>query len=63
LGINLIKLLTLIIITIYFFGCEDNSSYKGYKVVLLNLFKTSYLWSDIVDSDIDLSNIYSPEQM
>jgi hypothetical protein len=59
----LIRLLTLIIITIYFFGCEDNSSYKGYKVVLLNLFKTSYLWSDRVDSDIDLSNIYSPEQM
>lgn len=46
-------------------GSDSNSisSYKGYKIFLLNLFKTSYLWSENIDTDINLSKIYSPYQM
>jgi len=57
------------IFTIFIIGCGssgslDISSYKGYKIVLLNLFKGSYLWSDRVDTtNINILDIQSPQEM
>jgi len=51
-----------------FIGCGSSSkitlsNYHGYKLVLQNLFKNIYLWSDRVDFNIDLSKISSPQEM
>jgi len=49
---------------IYIYGCGgDGEPYYGYRIYLYNLFKTTYLWSDDVDLDIDVSDFNSPSEM
>ena len=61
------RFIYLVFFIIFLDGCGSDSSlvrsYKGYKIFLLNLFKTSYLWSEDINTDIELSKIDSPYQM
>jgi len=60
--------LLIAIILLFFYGCGGSlssiSNYQGYRIILYNLFSTTYLWSNQIDLEsVNLLEFNSPYEM